>query len=109
MKSFTTFAADAPKNPIKPGKWECVTKEDTANLESAIPRGQRDSACKISDVKVEGSTVSWKLNCEERHMTGDGKVTYEADAYAGEMHGKTADREMTMKYNRQASRRVRRG
>ena len=127
MKLFTTlavcllaipaFADDAPKNPIKPGKWEvttqmdmpgmqmpartftkCITKEDTANLESAIPRGQRDSACKISDVKVEGSTVSWKMNCEDRHMSGDGKVTYEAEAYTGEMHVKSERGDMTLKY-----------
>jgi hypothetical protein len=101
---------------MKPGKWEittqmdmpgmqmpartftkCITKEDVANVESAIPRGQRDSSCKFSDVKVEGNTVSWKMNCEERHMSGDGKVTYDNDAYTGETHVKSERGDMTIK------------
>jgi len=71
LLATSAFAADAPKNPMKPGKWEittqmdmpgmqmpprtftkCVTKEDAANVENAIPRGRNDSSCKISDVKV---------------------------------------------------------
>ena len=128
MKLFTTlavcllaipvFAADGPKNPMKAGKWEittqmdmpgmqmpartftkCVTKEDAAKLENAVPRGQRDSACKISDLKVEGSTISWKMNCEDRHMSGDGNVTYEGDTYKGEMHVKSERGDMSFKYS----------
>jgi hypothetical protein len=127
MKLFTTlavcllavssFAADPPKNPMKPGKWEittqmdmpgmqmparsftkCVTKEDAENVENAVPRGRQDSQCKISDVKVEGNTISWKMNCAESQMTGEGKATYEGDTYVGEMHVKAADHEMTIKY-----------
>ena len=90
--AFSALAADAPKNPMKPGKWEittqmdmpgmqmpartftkCVTKEDAENAENAIPRGRQDSSCKLSDVKVEGHTISWKMNCAERQMTGEGR------------------------------------
>jgi len=111
-------AADAPKNPMKPGKWEittqmdmpgmqmpartftkCITKEDAANVESAIPRGRNDASCTLSDVKVDGNTVSWKMNCEERKVSGEGKITYENDAYSGEMHMKTPDHEMTIKHS----------
>jgi len=110
-------AADAPKNPMKPGKWEvtmqmdmpgmqmpprtitkCVTKEDAASVESAIPSGRNDSGCKLSDVTVDGNTVSWKMNCEERKVTGEGRMTYEGDAYTGEVHMKTPDHEMTIKH-----------
>lgn len=103
---------------MKPGKWEitmqmdmpgmqmpprtltkCVTPEDAANVETAIPRGRNDSSCKLSDVTVDGNTVGWKMNCEERKVTGDGKITYEGDAYSGEMHMKTPDHEMTIKHS----------
>ena len=77
---------------------KCVTKEEAENPENAVPRGRQDSACKLSDVKVEGHTVSWKMNCAERQMSGEGKATYEGDTYTGEMHVKSADHEMTMKY-----------
>jgi len=120
LLAVPAFAADAPKNPMKPGKWEvttqmdmpgmsmpartftkCVTKEDAASLESAVPRGQRDTECKISDVKVDGRTVSWKMNCEARHMSGDGKVTYDSDhdEYKGEMNVKSERGDMTFKYS----------
>jgi hypothetical protein len=117
LLAFSAFAADAPKNPMKPGKWEvttqmdmpgmqmpartftkCVTKEEAENAENSVPRGRQDAACKLSDVKVEGNTISWKMNCPERQMTGEGKATYEGDTYTGEMHVKSADHEMTIKY-----------
>ncbi len=113
----SALAADAPKNPMKPGKWEvtmqmdmpgmqmpprtftkCVTKEDAAKVENAIPRGRNDSECKLSDVNVDGNSVRWKINCEARQTTGEGKITYENDAYVGQLHMKTPDHEMTVKY-----------
>ena len=117
LLAFSAFAADAPKNPMKPGKWEvttqmdmpgmqmpartftkCVTKEEAENAENSVPRGRQDAACKLSDVKVEGNTISWKMNCAERQMTGEGKATYEGDTYTGQMHVKSADHEMTINY-----------
>ncbi len=115
--AIPVLAADAPKNPMKAGKWEisvqmdmpgmqmpartftkCVTKEDVANVESAIPRGRNDSECKLSDVNVDGNTISWKMNCEQRQVTSEGKITYEGDTYTGQVHMKTPDHEMNMKY-----------
>lgn len=112
------LAADTP-SPMKPGKWEitvqmempggmsmsprtitrCVTKEDAANAEKTLPTMRNESECKISDVNVDGKTVSWKINCEKQQMTGEGKITYENDTYSGEMHMKMPEHEMSMKYN----------
>src|SRR5881397_1231637 len=79
--------------PAKAGKWQttvememegmpvkmppttfahCITKEQAEDAQSAIPRGDRQSACALSDVKVDGSTVSWKMTCEKTGMTGNG-------------------------------------
>ena len=107
--------------PVKPGKWErtvemdmpgmpmkmpprtstyCVTKEQAENPENAVPRSDRQQDCKLSDVKVDGSTVSWKMTCEKSQATGTGSITYSADSYTGKMDMKMAgDREMHMKYS----------
>jgi hypothetical protein len=107
--------------PVKPGKWEttmemdmpgmpmkmpprtfthCITKEQAENPENAVPRSDRQQDCKISDLKVEGSTVSWKMTCEKSQATGAGSITYSADSYTGHMDMKMAgDREMHMKYS----------
>jgi hypothetical protein len=111
------IAADAPKNPMKPGKWEmtvqmdmpgmqmpartftkCITKEQVESSDSAVPGGRDDAKCKVSDVNVSGNTVTWKTNCPQRQTTGEGKVTYEGDAYKGEMHMKMPQSEMNIKY-----------
>ena len=46
-------------------------------------------------MKVDGSTVSWKMSCEKSGMTGTGKITYSGDAYNGTMHMKMQDHEVT--------------
>ena len=77
----------------------CVTKEQAENPEAAIPKSQRDSGCKYTDVKVDGNTVSWKVECEKSKMTGTGEVTYTADSYTGKADMKMQDREMHAKYS----------
>src|SRR5256885_10691479 len=81
------------KDPIaKAGKWEsttqmempnmpmkmpphtmtvCVTKEQAENAENLIPKsGDKRGGCTYPDVKVEASTISWKIACEKPGMTG---------------------------------------
>ena len=97
-----TMEMDMPGMPMKmpPVSFtHCVTKEQAENPESAIPKNNRDSDCKYTDVKVDGSTVSWKMACEKQGMTGTGAVTYAADSYTGKMDMKVQDREMHMKYS----------
>jgi len=53
--------------------------------------------CTYTDVKVDGSTISWKMNCENG-MAGDGKITYGGDSYDGSMHMKMQDRDISATY-----------
>ena len=114
--ALPVFAA----NPIaKAGKWEstvqmempgapmkvpphtmtvCVTKEQAENAENLIPKtGDKRGGCTYTDVKVEGSTVSWKITCEKSGLTGTGHTTYHGDTYEGSMQMKMQDHEMSAK------------
>jgi hypothetical protein len=104
----------------KPGKWQttiqtemagmpmkmpphtvvtCVTKEQADNAENLIPKaGDKRGGCTYTDVKVDGSTVTWKMTCEKSGMTGSGKITYSGDSYEGSMQMKMQDHEMSAKY-----------
>ncbi len=115
--AFPLLAA-VQKTPVKPGKWEvttqmhmtgmpempahtythCVTPEDAAKAENTLPKMQKDSPCMLQDVKVDGQTITWKVSCDTPNgkVTGDGKVTYDAEGtnYKGEMHVTMPQREM---------------
>ena len=97
-----TMEMDMPGMPMKMPPvttTHCVTKEQAENPEANIPKSQRDSGCKYTDVKVDGNTVSWKMECEKSQMTGTGSVTYSSDSYTGHMDMKMAgDREVHAKY-----------
>lgn len=98
-KWSTTMQTEMPGMPIKipPVTVEtCVTPEQAEHPE---PPKQKNSDCKISDYKLEGSTVTWKMTCEKQNMTGEGKITYGAESYAGEMHMKMGEHEMSAKYS----------
>ncbi|HYU26739.1 MAG TPA: DUF3617 domain-containing protein [Thermoanaerobaculia bacterium] len=94
-------------SPAKPGKWEmtmqmemtgmpmkmpahtvtyCLTKEEAENPEKLVPEAKKNSDCKPTDLKIDGNTVSWKVECEKSKMTGEGKVTYSGDGFDGGMH-----------------------
>jgi hypothetical protein len=115
--ALPTFAA----TPLaKPGRWQntietemagmpmkmpahvvvtCVTKEQAENAENLIPKaGDKRGGCTYTDVKVEGSTMTWKMTCEKSGVTGSGKVTYSGDSYDGSMQMKIQDHEMSAKY-----------
>lgn len=117
LLALPLIAADKP-SPMKPGKWEltvqadmpgmsmpprtftrCVTKEEAENAEKTLPKMRNESDCKMTDVNVDGKTVTWKVACEKQQMTGEGKITYEGDTYTGEMHMKMPEHEMSMKYS----------
>ena len=114
--ALPTFGA----SPVKSGKWQttiemempgmpfkvppttttsCITKEQAEDATNAIPKGKNESACTFTDVKVDGDTVSWTMNCPKQSMTGTGTITYAGESYSGKMDLKVADREMHMKYS----------
>jgi len=103
--------------PQKPGKWQttvkvempgmpmqmpaithevCITPQEAEKPEP--PRSPRQQDCTISDYKIEGNTVSWKMSCPKSNMTGDGKMTYTGDTFDGLMHAKMGDQEVTTHY-----------
>lgn len=117
MKKFVLAAICAAALPVamyaagpaKVGKWEstvemsmngqampartvthCVTEQDTADPHKLVPQGPHSQGdCTMTDVKVDGSTVSWKMSCAKSGMTGDGTITYAADSYTGKFHAVT--------------------
>ena len=112
----------AAQNPMRPGRWEvtmqmempnmpmqmpaqkvtqCVTAEQIKDPGSALPQGPNNpNACKVSDHKTSGNTVTWKVACTgPEAMTGSGEMKFEGDTYVGLMKMTTSRGEMTMKYS----------
>ena len=108
---------------MRPGRWEttmrmemagspvqmppmkatrCVTPEqakDPSSLNSD-PSGGRGgkSDCKVSDQKMSGNTMSWKIACTSPDaMTGTGEMTFADDSYTGTMKMNMAQGAMSMK------------
>ncbi|MGA8809955.1 MAG: DUF3617 domain-containing protein [Thermoanaerobaculia bacterium] len=76
----------------------CVTKEQAENAENLIPKaGDKRGGCTYTDVKVEGTTVSWKMTCKDSGLTGSGSTTYHGDTYEGSMQMKMRDQDMSAK------------
>ncbi len=61
---------------------QCLTKEDMVPTSS----GQNQD-CKVTDQKISGNTVSWKMECSGQGGTtkGSGKVTYNKNSFAGKI------------------------
>jgi hypothetical protein len=111
----------AQPSPMRPGRWEitmqmqmpnmpmqmppttttqCVTEEQLKKDPSAgLPSGpQGPNACKVSDYKLVGDTVSWKMACSgPQAMNGDGEMTFKGDSYAGTMKMTSPQGAMSMK------------
>jgi hypothetical protein len=106
----------AGENPIKAGKWEfsvqmempgmpfkmppvkmqhCITQEDA---KSAVPQDQKNKDCKMADYAVDGSTVTWTVECPKQKLTGSGRITYDGDTMEGEMKMNADGQEMSTKY-----------
>lgn len=92
---FTPLFADGPD--IKEGSWHInsttemhgMPMGDTTmpyesvqclTMENMIPAGQ-DSQCTISDEKITGSSINWKIQCPTGH--GEGTVRYTHKTFNG--------------------------
>lgn len=103
--------------PAKAGKWEttvettvgdrampahssthCITKEEAEKSENLVPKPTRGD-CTISDMKVDGNTVSWKVSCAKSGTNGEGTMTYAGDSYTGHMKMKTPQFDVNVKYS----------
>ena len=116
--------AVAAQSPIRPGRWEtvmqmempnmpvkmpemkstrCVTAEQAKDPASSLPQGPQDGRggkndCKVSDYKVSGKTVTWKMACTTpQPMTSTGEMTFTDDSYAGTMKMDAPQGPMSMK------------
>jgi len=95
-----SFAGSVPN--MKEGLWEITIKTEMPGMEMPpmkhtqcltkkdfVPQGpqQPGQECKITDVKVDGDTVSWSLECTTQggKMKGTGKTTYSGNSFKGTM------------------------
>jgi hypothetical protein len=111
--------AKAADHPQKPGKWAvtmqmempgmpvkmpaithevCLTEEDLKDPQKAVPSDAK-SKCTVSDYKIDGSTVTWAIDCPQQKTTGTGEITYTGDSYAGTMNLKMGEQEMKIKHS----------
>jgi hypothetical protein len=80
-----TMKTEMPGMPmeIPPMKFsQCLTKKDL------VPQKKEPNEdCKMTDMKVDGNTVSWAVKCRMKDgtMDGSGKVTYKGSGFDGVM------------------------
>ena len=94
------FAGSVPN--MKAGLWEITVKTEMPGMEMPpmkhtqcltkkdfVPQGpqQPGQECKIIDVKVDGNTVTWTIECKSPggKMKGTGTTTYSGDSFKGTM------------------------
>jgi hypothetical protein len=117
--------ATAVQNPMRPGQWEivmnmqmpnmpmampemkvteCITpeqleKDPTSGLPRVMASKDGKQACTVSDYKIDGSTVTWKMACTgQMPMDGTGEMTFKGDSYTGLMKMTAPQGEITMKF-----------
>lgn len=118
LVGLASLAAQA--NPMRPGRWEvsasmqmgtmsmppmtnsqCITAEDLKKAENDMPAGFGQGPqgnCKVSDYKVSGSTVTWKMQCTGPQTTsGEGRMVFDGDTYDGTMTMQMPQGTMTVK------------
>jgi hypothetical protein len=60
---------------------QCITKKDLAGAHKPAEAAQGgDSRCKLTDHKMQGSTATWKMACEDG-TKGSGTATYSDTTY----------------------------
>ncbi len=70
-----------------PPTTRCITKEEAADPQKAVPkgpggRGTEDSNCKVSDYKVVGNKVTFAVKCEgAQPMTMTAEMIYGDNTY----------------------------
>ncbi len=112
------------QSPMRAGRWEitmqmqmpnmpvqmpetkttqCVTPEQLKDPANALPRGPQagrgaSQDCKVSDYKVSGNTVTWRMACSTpQPMTSTGEMTFVDDSYTGTMKMNMPQGDMSMK------------
>ena len=97
----STMQMEMPGMPVKMPPVTvtvCLTEEDVKDPQKSIPKDPK-SDCKIGDYKVDGSTVTWTMECPKQNLKGRGTITYDDDTYTGQMQMSVGEQEMKMKYS----------
>jgi len=80
----------------------------TPSTNTCIPKGgsyrpdneKKDKNCQVTDYKVSGNKVSWKMECTGKEaMSGSGEMTKTATTMKGVMKLKSRDMDMTQNIN----------
>jgi len=96
MTAFTSAYADVD---LHAGMWEITSKIEMSgipvkipkmkvsqciNKENIIPKTNQkvNEHCSIAEQKIEGNTVTWKINCGGK-VESQGSVTYHGDTFNG--------------------------
>jgi hypothetical protein len=93
-----TVEVEMPGMPMKmpPNTFtQCIKKD------RAIPMDEKPGQqCKAKDIKTNGNTMSWTLECTTPggQMTGDGTITYHDDKMEGSMSMQSQGMTMTSTY-----------
>ena len=95
-----TIENEMPNMPVKIPPMTvstCVTKEQAESNEP--PKGPRDNAsdCKILDMKLDGDTATWKMECPKEKMTAEGTATYKGDSFTMQMKASMNGQDITTK------------
>ena len=103
--AFATPALAQQPN-LTEGNWEISTKMEIPGMPFQMPaqkhnqcitkkefvpdQSDKNRDCKMSDQKVSGNTVSWKMYCKGKDgiTEGEGKITYNGGSYDGQMTAK---------------------
>lgn len=63
----------------------CLPKNRKSD-EELVPK-DKNSDCKMSDVKQSGNKMTYRMTCTGKHpMSGDGEIEHSGDSYRGRMH-----------------------
>src|SRR5688572_9525102 len=118
--AVAAFASPALAQPnLQEGNWEITTRMEMPGMPFQMPpqkhnqcmtkkdyvpdQSSKGQDCKITDQKITGDTVSWKMSCKDKDGTveGEGKITYAGKSYDGMMMAKMTQKgeSHTMKMN----------
>lgn len=96
---FAAFAAP----DMQPGRWEITSTIEMPGMAFSIPptkhtqcitskdlvpqQPQDNAQCRILDNKIDGDTVTWKMECDSQGgtMTSLGKIVYHGSSFEGDM------------------------
>lgn len=101
LLSTISFAFAGSKPNIQEGLWEITSTMSMPGMQmppmvhqqclsekDLVPQSKQPGQdCKITDVKVVGDTVSWKISCTGQggDMKGTGTTTYKGSSFDGTM------------------------